>query len=93
MNDSVKILNHWDSFLPGISASILKSNYVQLLARSICIMTKKDVLIVGRDVHVHDERCVSLHICNSGLKLLYQLSKSRYIYNYTSVAPINRELL
>ena len=35
-NDSVKILNHWDSFLPDISASILKNNYAKLLARSIC---------------------------------------------------------
>ena len=34
-NDSVKILNHWDSFLPDISDSILKSNYAKLLARSI----------------------------------------------------------
>ena len=34
-NDSVKVLNHWDSFLPDISASILKSNYAKLLARSI----------------------------------------------------------
>ena len=34
-NDSVKILNHCDSFLPDISASILKSNYAKLLATSI----------------------------------------------------------
>ena len=34
-NYSVKILNHCDSFLPNISASILKSNYAKLLARSI----------------------------------------------------------
>ena len=34
-NDSVKVLNHWDSFLPDISASILKSNHAKLLARSI----------------------------------------------------------
>ena len=34
MSDSVKILNHCDSFLPDISASILKSNgeeYIFLL--------------------------------------------------------------
>ena len=34
-NDSVKSFNHWDSFLPDISASSLKSNYAKLLARSI----------------------------------------------------------
>ena len=34
-NDSVKIVNHWDSFIPGISASFLKSNYAKLLAKSI----------------------------------------------------------
>ena len=36
-NDSLKIFNHLDSFLPYVSASILKSNYAKLLARSICI--------------------------------------------------------
>ena len=34
-NDSVKIFNHWDSFLTDISVSILKSNYAKLLAKSI----------------------------------------------------------
>ena len=34
-NNSVKILNHWTSVLPDISASFLKSNYAKLLARSI----------------------------------------------------------
>ena len=34
-NNRVKIFNHWYSFLPDISASILKSNYANLLARSI----------------------------------------------------------
>ena len=34
-NDSVKILNFTDSFLPDISASFLKSNYAKLLAKSI----------------------------------------------------------
>ena len=38
-NDSVKILNHWTSFLPDISASILKSNYDKLLASGIFELT------------------------------------------------------
>ena len=36
-NDSLKILNHLDSFLPDVSASILKSNYAKLLVRSIFV--------------------------------------------------------
>ena len=34
-NDSVNILNHWDLFLPDISASLLESNYANLLAMSL----------------------------------------------------------
>ena len=32
--DSVKILNHLDSFLPDISAFIWESSYAKLLAKS-----------------------------------------------------------
>ena len=37
-NDSIKILNHWDSFLPDISASFSKSNYAKLLAEIIILL-------------------------------------------------------
>ena len=39
-NDSVSILNHWDSLQSDVSASILKSNYAKLLARSILASSK-----------------------------------------------------
>ena len=34
-SDSINILNHWDLFIPEISASIFESNYAKLWARSI----------------------------------------------------------
>ena len=40
-NDSVNIFSHWDSFLPDISTSILKSNYAKHLARSIYKLVDK----------------------------------------------------
>ena len=40
-NDSVKIFNHWTSFISDIFASILKSNYAKLLARSIYSLVDK----------------------------------------------------
>ena len=48
-NDSVRILSHWTSFLPDISASILKSNYAKLLARSISVfgVTAADFVSCG----------------------------------------------
>ena len=46
-NDSVKNLNHWDSFLPDISDSILKSNYAKLLARRIYVSFSELVTSVG----------------------------------------------
>ena len=42
-NDSVKILNHWDTFLPDITASFLKNNYAKLLAKSILTARTKCV--------------------------------------------------
>ena len=67
-NNSVKISNHWDSFLPDISASILKSNYAKLLARSIYSVDEykwryeRCISKLGHEIYVDKLQTVSVNV-------------------------------